>query len=241
MKYRKPGIFSSVLGAIIIITIMITILSAEEKPTAPSKSDPPFLRVYQMGKNADKVMLDFISPLTYEELVEWSKIRHIEVNKDKPPVKDNVAWFTSKYGSQLHITGLHMHKDYYLWIDLVTFASPEDAGIPAILEISADGKKLQRIRFKDLSAAGQLVRIKIPRETTVDGEVKILFVEYSGAGGFFGIWDIVVTDTIDMPPRVEKEQKKIEKEKPRLQEKKMELLKPDKKGSVNDKKLNIAG
>lgn len=240
MAATRPGISSKIIMALCVLIVSIAVTSAKEKTNKTEKSTP-FLRVYQMGKNADGAMSDFITPLTYEELVEWSKIRHIKVNKDKPPVKDNVAWFTSKYGSQLHITGLHMHKDYYLWIDFVTFASPEDAGIPAILEISADGKKLKRIRFNDLSAAGQLVRMKIPRETTVDGEVKILFVEYSGAGGFFGIWDMVVTDTIDMPSRVEKEQKKIEKEKPRLKEKKMELLKPGKKGSVNDKKLNIAG
>ena len=238
MAATRPGISSKIIMALCVMIVSIAVTTAKEK-TSKTEQDTPFLRVYQMGKNADKAMSDFVSPLTYQELVEWSKIRHIEVNEDKPPLKDNMAWFASKYGSQLHITGLHMHKDYYLWVDFVTFASPEDAGIPAILEISADGKKLKRIRFNDLSAAGQIVRIRIPRETTVDGEVKILFVEYSGAGGFFGMWDIIVTDTIDMPPQVEEEQKKIKKEKPRLQEKKMKLLKPDTQGSIEVKKLNI--
>ena len=224
MAATRPGISSKIIMALCVLIVSIAVTSAKEK-TSKTEQDTPFLRVYQMGKNADKAMSDFISPLTYEELVEWSKIRHIEVHEDQPPVIDNIAWFTSKYGSTLDLSGLTAHNDYYLWINFVTLAAPEDAGIPASLEISADGKKIKRIIFNHMSAENHVVRVKIPRETTVDGEVKILFMEYSGAGGFFGIWDIIVTDTVEMPADIVKEQKKIKNEKPRLPEDKTKLQK----------------
>ena len=213
---------------ITIIAVMFSVLFADEKTELKKKSDAQFLRIYTMGTHTHEDMSGWISPLTHEELVKWSKTRNITVREDQQPVKDNIAWFTSKYGSVLKVTGFDVHRDYFLWLNPVTFTSPGDAQIPATLDILADGDKIKSMSFNDLTRENQQIRIRIPRKATVDGEVKLLFMEYSGAGGFFGIWDMIITDDIDLPVNIHED---IEKEKDtqlKLKESPDELLQPAK-------------
>ncbi len=226
MIHIKTGRSFSIPVIITIIAVMFSVLFADEKTELKKKSDAQFLRIYNMGTHAHEDMEGWISPLTHEELVDWSKTRNIKVREDQPPVKDNMAWFTSKYGSKLKATGFKMHRDYFLWLNFVTFTSPGDAQIPATLEISADGELIKRMNFNDLAAENQLVRVRIPRKATVDGEVTFMFMEYSGAGGFFGIWDMILTDDIDFPVNIQKETEKKKDTQLKLKESPDELLQP---------------
>lgn len=188
MKYRKIVIFVSAF-------IVIGLAYAQELS--------PIVKIYQFTA-ADSFLagLNWITALDNKKISDWAKTYHCKVNSDDTPIVDGTAWFISKYGSTLIFDNLDDDK-YFLHINFVTFDNPAKADIDALCIIYCNHKSVKQLAFRDMTAQNSQITLKITREYIVNRRLTVEFKEYSSAGGFFGVWDVLLSKLDTLPYYIE--------------------------------------
>ncbi len=130
--------------------------------------------------------------LQFDNIYRWGLSNSIYINKDSEPVVDGYAVYVHKDGSYIEFTDMKRFEPYYLFIDFVTFKG-KSSGINSRLKIYADGYLLDELGWSELTQMMYYSK-EIPREYYFDGIVKIELKEIDSIGGFWGIWDIALTD-----------------------------------------------
>ncbi|HPQ52006.1 MAG TPA: hypothetical protein PK253_02065 [Spirochaetota bacterium] len=170
-----------------------------EKEIVPVISQP-FYGAYSFGESADREFgRDWVKTLTAKEIAYWCRSRSMVPVPDAKPVVNNKASFVSRYGSVISVKGLQRNRRYRAWIDFVRFRAHGDCGVSARLEVYGDRKLLKSFRYRDLQEMRKPFVLNLPYEITYDGAVELKFREYSDTGGFWGVWDVVVSDQYDLP------------------------------------------
>lgn len=182
--------------------------------------------VFNGERSAMELSHPWARALTLREIYNWSRSRRFSLIADRPPVVDGRAFYVSKFGSAINIADLKKDRTYRMWIDFVTFHEAPTSGIQSRLEIFVDRELITVLNFGDITEENNPYRIDIPYDCSIDGSVTIRFQEYSPSGGFWGIWDIVVSESVEMPKVITRED--VEKSKKRMQPKE-KLLESDKK------------
>jgi len=170
----------------------------------------PIIKIYQFTA-ADSFLVGWkwITALDNKKISDWAKVYYCKVNDDDKPIVDGVAWFVSKYGSTLIFDNLDDDK-YFLHINFVTFDYPARANIDALCIIYCNNKPVKQLAFTDMTAQNSHITLEISREYIVNKTLTVEFKEYSSAGGFFGVWDVVLSkldtlpDSIDIQKSVQK-------------------------------------
>lgn len=143
--------------------------------------------------------------LNYDKIYRWGLSSGVHIEKDAPPVVDNLASYITKNQSSINFENLDRYKDYSIYIDFVKYKG-KSRNINSRLKIYADNNLIDEIRWGELSNFNYYY-LKIPRKYNYDGKIKFDFVEIDSVGGFWGIWDVIISS--DGLPKI----KKVEKEK----------------------------
>ncbi len=167
-------------------------------PAIVSEPPKPYYRIMRADVD-DAVFADWSALRTENELHNWAKSQGLVLAGNAPPLVGGKARFTEQYGSTLKLDGLNRNAKYRLYLDFVTFDDPSRLNVPAALEIYLDGLLAKRLSFGELSPHRNPVVLDIPYQLAMDGTVEVLFREHSRAGGFFGLWDAVLTDQYTLP------------------------------------------
>jgi hypothetical protein len=207
-----------------IFTVGVIILTAMLCGNGYAQELSPIIKVYQLApKDSFLLQWNWITVLDYKKISDWGKVYYCNVNYDDKPVIDNSAWFISKYGSKIVFENL-TESSYYLHINFVTFVHPEKTPIDALCVISCNNKPVKQLAFSDMTIKNSTVVLKISREFIVNKTLTVEFKEYSSAGGFFGVWDILLS-TLDTLPDVI-EMKISEPEQKTMKQPPAKLVKP---------------
>ncbi|HSV97529.1 MAG TPA: hypothetical protein VLM75_11435 [Spirochaetota bacterium] len=170
----------------------------EALPAIEPEPPKPYYRIIRADVD-DAVFADWSALRTDAELRNWAKSQGLVLANDAPPLVGNRARFAQRYGSTLKLDGLDRNSKYRLYLDFVTFDDPSRLNIPAALEIYTDGLLVKRLSFGEMSPYLNPVVLDIPYQLAMDGTVEVLFREHSRTGGFFGLWDAVLTDQYALP------------------------------------------
>ncbi|MEJ5362175.1 MAG: hypothetical protein WBK20_01500 [Spirochaetota bacterium] len=205
-----------------LIVILITIVSI--CPSIYSQELSPIIKVYQLApKDSFLIQWNWITALDYKKISEWGKVYYCNVNYDDKPVIDNCAWFISKYGSKLVFENLN-ENSYYLHINFVTYDHPEKTPIDALCVIYCNNNPVKQLAFSEMIVENSTVVLKITREFIVNKTLTVEFKEYSSAGGFFGVWDVLLSTLDTLPDAIE--MKKSEPEQKTMKQTPAKLVKP---------------
>jgi hypothetical protein len=101
------------------------------------------------------------------------------------------------------VEGLDPGRRYKLWIDFVTYDIIHKHNINARLEVFAGREKIGDFNFTSVDHNNNPVRLDLPYHLTMKGGVELLFKEYSDQGGFWGIWDLVISDAHTLPEGID--------------------------------------
>lgn len=210
MKYRKI-----IIAFIAIFTLYCKSYSQELSP---------IIKIYPFAPQ-DNFLVNWkwITALDYKKISDWAKVYHCSVNYDDTPIVDGTAWFISKYGSLLVFENLDDIK-YYLHINFVTFDHPEKTPIDALCVIYCNNKQLKQLSFKDMTKKSSTIVLEMSREYIVNKTITVEFKEYSSAGGFFGVWDVVLSTQDTLPDVIET--KKSEPKQESMKQTPAKLVKP---------------
>ncbi len=191
---------------------------------ATAQEVSPIIQVYQfVPQNSFLIQWNWITALDYKKISDWAKVYHCTVNTDDSPIADSTAWFISKYGSKLIFENLDELK-YFLHINFVTFSSPGQTSIDALCIISLDNKPVKKLSFADMTIQNRNVVIEVSREYIVNKTLVVEFKEYSSAGGFFGVWDVILSTLDTLPDAIE--MKKSQPEQKTMKQQPAKLVKP---------------
>jgi hypothetical protein len=147
---------------------------------------------------------------SFREIKNWARIFGLKAMRNRFATTSDTACFVSKHGSNIRIISLDPSRRYHLWINFVTYAKLSDEDINAYLEVFADKEKLARFTFQEAAENPDPIRLEIPYHLTIDGKLTLELREYSIKGGFFGIWNMALSDSIELPqafapqPKIEK-------------------------------------
>ncbi len=169
-------------------------LRADVEPEPPK----PYYRIMRADVD-DAVFADWSALRNDVELRNWAKSQGLVLANDAPPLAGGKARFVRQYGSTLKLDGLDRNSKYRLYLDFVTFDDPSRLNIPAALEIYLDGLLGMRLSFGEMTPLRNPVVLEIPYQLAMDGKVEVLFRDHSRTGGFFGVWDAVLTDQYALP------------------------------------------
>lgn len=213
-------IMKRTIATIIFIAIAVLILCS----TGSSQELSPIIKIYPFAPG-DNFLINWnwITALDYKKISDWGKVYHCTVNYDDRPVIDNCAWFISKYGSRLIFNNL-TESTYYLHINFVTFDQPEKTPIDALCIIYCNNSPVKQLAFREMTATNSMVVIKITREFIVNKTLTVEFKEYSSAGGFFGVWDVLLSRLDTLPDAIE--MKKSDSEQKTMKQAPAKLVKP---------------
>lgn len=175
----------------------------------------------------------------YREIRNWGRGIGLLAIPDSAPIVDSRAGFVSRFGSSVRITDLKRNLKYRMWLDFVIFRSSGKENITSRLEILVDGRRVCSLNFGDINRYNNPYMLELPYDLTIDGSVEIIFKEYSYSGGFWGIWDIIVSDSYQLPDKnsLPPEKKDISLDiKEKIIEKKgtMDKIKPEKNKGKGD-------
>lgn len=166
----------------------------------PARQEPVYIAV--VPAEPGTVNLEgWRESFTFGEITRWARTYGLKPDKNAGPLADGAARFVSRFGSSVKIEGLDRDRRYGVWIDFVTYERLEENNISARLEVFADREKIGEFNFGSLSRRASPVRLDLPYHITMDGKVEILFREYSSEGGFWGVWDLIVSDALALPDR----------------------------------------
>jgi hypothetical protein len=142
-------------------------------------------------------------PDVYERssIFYWGKRKGMILEDDRGPVIDGVAGFVSRYGTRITVEGLMRERKYTLLIDFVRFKDYSSAMYPTTLKIfiknpeTSNQELLESLDYPAILRNEPPYRKEIPFKYTVKGAVELMFREYSPINGFWGMWDMAVTDS----------------------------------------------
>jgi hypothetical protein len=164
-----------------------------------SKDTPFHTIVLNLGEKDDKGFIySWHDVVTFKDIYRWGRSRGIELLEDNAPVVDRRARFISKFGSTIRVSNLKSDHRYRVWIDFVIFRRVERSDIISRLEIFMDKKLVETLNFGEVGMSNNPYRLEIPYDLSIDGNVEIIFIEHSSMGGFWGIWDLVVSDSNEL-------------------------------------------
>lgn len=184
----------------------------------------PIIKIYQFTA-ADSFLVGWkwITALDNKKISEWAKTYRCRVNDDDKPIVDGVAWFVSKYGSILIFDKLD-DDTYFLHINFVTFDNPANTDIDALCVVYCNNKPVKKLAFRDMNAQNSRITLEISREYIVNKTLTVEFKEYSSAGGFFGVWDVLLSKLDSVPEIIEI--KKSEQKPKTMKQPPAKLVKP---------------
>ncbi len=176
----------------------------KEPPKTAALEGRSFQRVINAGSPGDGAALkNWSEPMNEAELYNWARSAGLSLVPDRGPVADGRARFVRRFGSRAVVDGLDRNRAYHLWIDVVSYRALKPADILTRLEIYIDGRKVRTLSPAYLTEEHPPLGVEVPFDLSQDGRIEVLFKEYSLSAGYWGIWDIIVTETPAMPERVE--------------------------------------
>lgn len=184
---------------------MLFLLPASLSGAAYEEEKPFIVAVNPCTGQYDKHMTGWRMPFTRKEIREWGIARGLELIDDHGPLIDDTAAYVGPNGSSVSISGFSRDRRYRVWIDFVRFR-PMDRLPGSFLKIfvsapDVEPRLIGSVRYSDID--GSYYHADIPENVTVRGSVEIQFKEFSPAPGNWGVWDIIVTDRRELPPRIE--------------------------------------
>ncbi|MBN1499546.1 MAG: hypothetical protein JW982_05300 [Spirochaetes bacterium] len=135
--------------------------------------------------------------LSFDSIYRWGLSNSIYINRDSSPIVDNYAVYVHKNGSAIEFKDLKRYGPYYIFIDFVTYKG-RSIGINSRLKIYVDGNFFDELTWNELQQISYYSK-EIPREYYFDGIIRVEFREIDTVGGFWGIWDVALTD--GTPPK----------------------------------------
>jgi hypothetical protein len=149
----------------------------------------------------------------------WGRNFRIFLYPDSGPVSDGLAAYLGPEGTTiLDVRGLKPEAAYSLWIDFAVFRNPDRVMIPSTLKVFVSGgqypfREVAGFSFNEMKPGA--VRISIPYELTVSGDIRIMLKEYSQSRNTWAVWDIIVSDSPELPAAAapapdNKEKKRLE-------------------------------
>jgi hypothetical protein len=133
----------------------------------------------------------FEAQADFATIRRWALNRNLSIIPDSPPFADKNAHFVSRAGSFVKIRDLDPNAQYTLYVDFVSYGGG-NGSIVSRLDIRCDGEKVSELRFGEQGPG--YVAVPIPRNQTLDGEVTVLFDDFSVSSGVWGIWDMILSD-----------------------------------------------
>jgi hypothetical protein len=174
-----------------------------------SKDTPFHTIVFNLGEKEDQSFIySWHDVVAFKDIYQWGRSRGIELLEDSAPVVDGRARFISKFGSAIRVSNLKSDHRYRVWIDFVTFRRVDRSGIISRLEIFMDKKLVETLNFGEVGMSNNPYKLEIPYDLSIDGNVEIIFIEHSSMGGFWGIWDLVVSDSNELTGLLFREKRK---------------------------------
>lgn len=150
------------------------------------------------GRNDHSFIYSWHDAITFKQIFRWGRSEGIELFDDSAPVVDRRARFISKFGSKIKVSNLKSDRKYRIWIDFVHFHGVGDGDIISRLEVFMDDKLVKTLNFGEIGKNNNPYKLEIPYELSADGDVEIVFKEHSPMGGFWGIWDVVISDSDEL-------------------------------------------
>lgn len=141
----------------------------------------------------------WLDAMSYREIKNWARTYGLKALRPQGAIEGTRASFVSKHGSKVIITNLDPLRHYYLWVRFVNYAKLTDTDINAFLKIHADKEHIAHFSFADVMEKAEPLVFEIPCHHTMDGKLTLEFREYSSRGGFFGIWNMALSDSIEQP------------------------------------------
>ncbi len=167
-------------------------------------SREPVVIVINMGDpGGGDNLVDWHRRLNFREIAHWGRSHGIKPHRDSPPVDSRAARFVSKFGSKVKVEGLEPGRRYRMWVDFVTYDIVHEHRISARLEIFANREKIGNFNFASIKRKNNPVRLDLPYHLTMKGGLELSFREYSDQGGFWGIWDLVISDAYSLPESID--------------------------------------
>jgi len=207
MKYTT--ILSPALGAVFAAAFIISAAGQTAKKDSPADkpavevSAAPFPLVFHAGEGDGALFADW-GPLMDRKAMEyWGKSRGLMLRDDAGPVADGKARFVAPYGSTLVVSGLARGKKYRLWLDFVRYRNRSGAAMPSRLVLSMNGRPVKHMVFSELEKLPGPVPLDIPYDLSQGETVTVLFREHAPSPGFWGLWDVMVTEGPDLPEKID--------------------------------------
>lgn len=137
-----------------------------------------------------------------ETITDWSARHGLDLVEDQYPWVDGIAFYPSQRGSCTVVTVSDPMKRYTLHVDFVRYRQYE--AIPAMLSITMKpaGEERSTVlhhHFRDIPLDGY-VSLSLPFEYTISGSITVCFREFPFRAGYWGIWDMVVTERGEQLP-----------------------------------------
>lgn len=152
------------------------------------------------------------SIINQERIYEWGRSRGLHLVADHSPLNDGWAGYLLPYGTVISIKGLNEGKEHWLWIDFVTFRGDKKSKYISPLSITMrsriTGAEYEQKILPDEMEPGKLFCMKIPYDITAANMMEIEFREDAPLYGGWGIWDIIISDSSQLPAKIYSEETK---------------------------------
>jgi hypothetical protein len=187
-----------------VIICLCSVMLAGVSLVSADSDNTGYLHVVNPGsRSSEKYLRGWRVPVTRRELAVWGADRGFVLDDDHEPVVDNIAAYVSRPGSAVAVRGLERGVRYRAWIDFVRFryGAEEPA---SLLKIFVDAPGAGRHTVASLvpgDITDGYMHVDIPVELSSRGTVELVFMEYARQPGSWGVWDIVVTNGLDLPGR----------------------------------------
>lgn len=198
-KFRKFGRYG-VRAPLLLFIMMNVFFSIDLRLNYSYSKDGSFHTIVLNldGRNDHKFIYSWHDAITIKQIFRWGRSEGIELFDDSAPVVDQRARFISKFGSKIKVSNLKSDRKYRIWIDFVHFHGVGDGDIISRLEVFMDERLVKTLNFGDIGKNNNPYKLEIPYELSADGNVEIVFKEHSPMGGFWGIWDLVISDSDEL-------------------------------------------
>ncbi len=173
--------------------------TSEEKPLERMSIDDAVILISPSQESAHISFEGWREQMSFREIKNWARTYGLKALRPEGFNEATRASFISKHGSKVFIKNLNPLRHYYLWVQFVNYALLTETDISALLDICADRELIARLPFAKTIEKPDLFVFEIPCHLSMDGTLTLEFREYSSTGGFFGIWNIALSDSIEQP------------------------------------------
>ncbi len=178
----------------------------KKEPEGREAQSRPALMIFNFGDpDTEGATGQWRDVLTTQELRNWGRSYDLVLEPDSPPVEDGKAAFVSRFGSKIEVKNLARYGHYTMWIDFVHYRGAEKSDIGTRLDIYGDNRHLKSLRFNQINGRNNPYAVRLPYDLTLDGSITVVFRESadSGSSGFWGVWDVIVTDAAKLPDSID--------------------------------------